>query len=60
MVSKAYSSKLPALGTFSKALVYLNAALFSILLIPWLLRWIKYRNEPLLRNDAHSDDDSGR
>lgn len=45
LVSKAYSSKLPALGTFSKALVYLNAAVFFILLIPWLLRWIKYPSE---------------
>ncbi len=45
LVSKAYSSKLPALGTFSKALVYLNTAVFFILLIPWLLRWIKYPSE---------------
>lgn len=45
LVSKAYSYKLPILGAFSKILAYLNAAIFFILLIPWLLRWIKYPSE---------------
>ncbi|WP_048147795.1 TDT family transporter [Palaeococcus ferrophilus] len=45
LVSKAYSSKLPALGTLSNALAYLNALMFFVLLIPWLLRWIKHPAE---------------
>jgi C4-dicarboxylate transporter/malic acid transport protein len=42
LVSKAYSSKFSVLGEFAVWLVYLNTALFFLLLIPWLLRWIKY------------------
>ncbi|ASJ08718.1 C4-dicarboxylate ABC transporter [Thermococcus siculi] len=45
LVSKAYSSKLTWLGTLSKGLIYLNATIFFLLLIPWLLRWIRYPAE---------------
>ncbi|NJD99044.1 C4-dicarboxylate ABC transporter [Thermococcus sp. LS1] len=47
LVSKAYSSKLPILESFAEFLVYLNTVLFFVLLIPWVLRWIKYRENAL-------------
>lgn len=45
LVSKSYSFKLPILEAFSKFLTYLNTIIFFVLLIPWLLRWIKYPSE---------------
>ncbi|WP_457752021.1 tellurite-resistance/dicarboxylate transporter [Thermococcus sp.] len=47
LVSKAYSSKLLTLKGFAEFLVYLNTLLFFIFLVPWTLRWIKYREEAL-------------
>ncbi|KUH32892.1 C4-dicarboxylate ABC transporter [Thermococcus celericrescens] len=47
LVSKAYSSKLPIIKSFAGFLVYLNTVLFFVLLIPWVLRWIKYRENAL-------------
>jgi len=47
LVSKAYSSKLPMLNGFAEFLVYLNTLLFFVLLIPWTLRWVKYREEAM-------------
>lgn len=45
LVSLAYSSRLPGLKGLAVALTYLNTALFFIFLIPWLLRWLRYREE---------------
>ncbi len=47
LTSKAYSSRLPALSGFAEFLVYFNTLLFFILLIPWLLRWVKYTENAL-------------
>ncbi|MBO8174271.1 MAG: C4-dicarboxylate ABC transporter [Thermococcus sp.] len=47
LVSLAYSSKVSALKSVAVGLTYLNTALFFILLIPWILRWLKYREEAL-------------
>ena len=47
LVSMAYSHRIPALNEFAKFLVYLNTALFFILLVPWALRWILYREEAI-------------
>ncbi|USS41635.1 tellurite-resistance/dicarboxylate transporter [Thermococcus aggregans] len=47
LVSKAYSSKLPALSEFAEFLVYLNTLLFFVLLVPWLLRWVKHTENAL-------------
>ena len=45
LVSGAYSHRVSALNEFAKFLVYLNTALFFVLLVPWTLRWIRYREE---------------
>ena len=47
LVSKAYSSRLPALSGFAEFLVYLNTLLFFVLLVPWLLRWVRYTENAL-------------
>ncbi len=47
LVSLAYSSKVSALKSVAVGLTYLNTALFFILLIPWSLRWLKYREDAL-------------
>jgi len=52
LVSKAYSSKLSALSGFAELLVYLNTLLFFVLMVPWLLRWVKY-TENALRDLKH-------
>ncbi|MDV3103514.1 TDT family transporter [Thermococcus waiotapuensis] len=39
------------LGDLSEALVYLNAVVFFLLLIPWLLRWVKYPEDA--KNDLY-------
>ncbi|WP_456453702.1 tellurite-resistance/dicarboxylate transporter [Thermococcus sp.] len=47
LVSKVYSSKLSILGSVARGLTYFNTALFFILLIPWVLRWLKYRKNAM-------------
>jgi len=47
LVSFAYSQRLPELKTLAIILTYLNTGLFFILLIPWLLRWVKYTENAL-------------
>ncbi|NJE01674.1 tellurite-resistance/dicarboxylate transporter [Thermococcus sp. JdF3] len=51
LVSNAYSEKLPLLGSFAEFLIYLNTVLFFALLAPWILRWLKYREDAL--RDLH-------
>ncbi|NPA74608.1 MAG: C4-dicarboxylate ABC transporter [Euryarchaeota archaeon] len=43
MVSVAYSNYFKPLNLFGVALTYLNTILFFVLLIPWTLRWLKFR-----------------
>ena len=45
LVSLAYSGRLAVLKNVAVGLTYLNTALFFVLLIPWSLRWLKYREE---------------
>ena len=45
LVSLAYSGKIAVLKNVAVGLTYLNTALFFVLLIPWSLRWLKYREE---------------
>lgn len=47
LVSLAYSSKVSVLKSVAVGLTHLNTALFFILLIPWILRWLKYREDAL-------------
>ena len=47
LVSFAYSQRLPELKTLAIALTYLNTLIFLVLLIPWLLRWVKYTENAL-------------
>jgi len=47
LVSLAYPSKIAALKSVVVGLTYLNTALFFMLLIPWSLRWLKYRENAL-------------
>ncbi|MGC8618313.1 MAG: tellurite-resistance/dicarboxylate transporter [Thermoplasmata archaeon] len=42
-----YSPYLPALRDVAIFFFYLNLALFSILLIPWVLRWVMFRQNAL-------------
>ncbi|ASJ00804.1 TDT family transporter [Thermococcus gorgonarius] len=43
LVSLAYSERLAVLKNVAVWLTYFNTALFFVLLIPWSLRWLKYR-----------------
>ncbi len=45
LVSLAYSGELTVLKNVAVGLTYLNTALFFVLLIPWSLRWLEYREE---------------
>ena len=45
--SMAYSSRISYLQYFAKVLAYINIALFVILLIPWILRWIFYKKNAM-------------
>ncbi|WP_297534894.1 tellurite-resistance/dicarboxylate transporter [Thermococcus sp.] len=47
LVSLAYSQRLYLLKEIAVTLTYLNTALFLILLVPWSIRWIKYRENAL-------------
>ncbi|AHF80760.1 TDT family transporter [Thermococcus paralvinellae] len=47
LVSLAYSSKVSILKSVAVGLTYLNTALFFILLVPWVLRWFKYKENAL-------------
>ncbi len=47
IVSLFYSQYLPFLKNISYILFYLNVILFFILLIPWVLRWIYFKNNAL-------------
>lgn len=47
LVSEAYSGKLPPLGKFAELLTYINTVLFFVLLVPWVLRWLRYREDAL-------------
>ncbi len=47
LVTYRYSFYWSPLKDLGIALTYLNAALYLILLIPWLLRWVLYRKEAL-------------
>jgi tellurite resistance protein TehA-like permease len=42
-----YSGFIPILKEVAKWLFYLNVGLFFILLIPWTLRWLLFKNEAL-------------
>ncbi len=46
-VSYAYSRYIPVLSVLGIVLAYLNTLLFFTLLIPWCIRWIKYREDAL-------------
>ncbi len=52
LVSNAYSKYLFILKDFGIFLTYLNTALFFILLIPWIHRWVKFR-EYAIRDLVH-------
>ncbi|ASJ06766.1 TDT family transporter [Thermococcus pacificus] len=43
LVSLAYSGRLAVLKNVAVWLTYFNTAMFFVLLIPWSLRWLKYR-----------------
>ncbi|WP_297510570.1 tellurite-resistance/dicarboxylate transporter [Thermococcus sp.] len=47
IASYRYSAYWEPLKDFGVVLTYLNALLYVVLLIPWLLRWILYRREAL-------------
>jgi len=45
LVSNAYSKYLLVLKNFGIFLTYLNTVLFFVLLIPWIHRWIRFRED---------------
>ena len=47
LTSCFYSGYLPFLSHLGRALFWFNVALFGVLLIPWVLRWILYPREAL-------------
>ncbi|MCD6123424.1 MAG: hypothetical protein J7K04_16450 [Spirochaetales bacterium] len=47
LVSLFYSEFLPFLAVVSRCLFYFNIALFTLLLVPWLLRWIMFPTNAL-------------
>ncbi|WP_297534902.1 tellurite-resistance/dicarboxylate transporter [Thermococcus sp.] len=47
IASYRYSSYLTYLKDVGLALTYLNAVLYAVLLVPWLARWVLYREEAL-------------
>ncbi|AEC52835.1 C4-dicarboxylate transporter, putative [Pyrococcus sp. NA2] len=47
LVSLAYSTKLHPLRELAIILTYLNTLVFFLLLIPWTLRWVMYREEAI-------------
>ncbi|CAB49718.1 TDT family transporter [Pyrococcus abyssi] len=47
LVSLAYSSRLDLLKNLSIFLTYLNTLVFFLLLIPWILRWVLYKENAI-------------
>ncbi|AFK22331.1 tellurite-resistance/dicarboxylate transporter [Pyrococcus sp. ST04] len=47
ITSKMLSKDFQQLEVVSKALTYLNLALFLVLLIPWVARWVLYKEDAL-------------
>ena len=47
MTSLFYSKYLPVLKNLAYILFYFNILLFSVLLVPWILRWIFFKKEAI-------------
>jgi len=47
ITSQFYSNYIPFLALFGRLLFYFNILLFFVMLVPWALRWILYREEAL-------------